>query len=241
MNYSKLRDTIYTRRSHRSYENAPLTDGVRAEIESAFAEAKSLYPEIKTELRILCRDEIRSLMPWMPKESVAIYSECREGYLENAGFILGQMDLFVQSIGLGACWVGLAGPKSKQPTAEGLEFVILLAIGKSRESMRSSAADFKRKPMGEICADPSCSILEPCRLAASSVNSQPWYFVPHGDRFDVYMRNLVRTKGLARMNRIDVGIALSQLFVENCDSFSAERIIPAPARRDMEYITSVRI
>ena len=31
--------------------------------------------------------------------------------LENAGFIFQQVDLYIQSLGLGSCWVGLGRPK----------------------------------------------------------------------------------------------------------------------------------
>ncbi len=42
-----------------------------------------------------------------------ISSENTEGYLMNIGFIFQQMDLYLSSIGLGSCWLGMAKPTEK--------------------------------------------------------------------------------------------------------------------------------
>ena len=241
MDFNALREMIDKRLSARKYEKQPLSKEIKAEIFSAISEVKPLYPDIKTEFRYFRRDEVRSLMPWMPEDAIGIYSEVKDGYLENAGFMLAAVDLYLQSVGIGACWVGLAGPKDKKQYGE-LEFVILLAIGKSKVSLRSGASDFKRKDISEITSSEELyGILEPARLAPSSVNSQPWYFVSNGDEIDVYQLDLVRTKGLRRMNRIDVGIALLHLFVSNPDGFLAYVKDDAPTRDKMTYIATVRM
>lgn len=231
---------IYKRLSVRRYEKGSLGEDKIAEILSALTDVKPLYPDIKTAFRYFSRSEVRSLMPWMPEDAIGIYSEVKDGYLENAGFMLAEADLYLQSVGIGACWVGLAGPKDKTPV-DGMEFVILLAIGKTNVSSRSSAADFKRKNISDITSSEELyGILEPARLAPSSVNSQPWYFVKRGDEIDVYQLDLVRTKGLRRMNRIDIGIALAHLFVSNPAGFSACAEADAPEMRGMTYITTVK-
>ena len=241
MNLNSLYEMIYKRRSVRKYEKAPLDDALKEKILSDVSELRPLYPDIKTELRFFTKSEVRSLMPWMPEDAIGIYSETKDGYLENAGFILAVLDLYLQSIGLGACWVGLAGPKVKGLAGE-LEFVILLAVGKTDVPERSGVADFKRKDMSEITDSPDklSELLAPARLAASSVNSQPWYFVGGDGEIDVYQRDLVRTKGLRRMNRIDVGIALAHLFLSTPDSFAVYVKGDVPERDGMTYITTVR-
>lgn len=240
MDFTILKDMIDKRLSVRRYEKRALDEITRAEILSAVSDVKPLYSDIKTAFRYFRRDEVRSLMPWMPEDAIGIYSEVKDGYLENAGFMLAEADLYLQSRGIGACWVGLAGPKDKEPV-DGMEFVILLAIGKTNVKARNGASDFKRKAISEITSSEELyGALEPARLAPSSVNSQPWYFVKCGDEIDVYQLDLVRTKGLRRMNRIDVGIALAHLFVSRPDGFFAYVKNDAPERGGMTYITTVK-
>ena len=40
---------------------------------------------------------------------LAFFSEVKDGYAANAGFMMQQMDLFLSANGIGSCWQG--GPK----------------------------------------------------------------------------------------------------------------------------------
>lgn len=240
MDLNKLSEMIYKRRSVRKYKKEEIGAQIIADIEAAIACLKPLYPDIRCELKLVCREDVRTLMPWMPPHAVAVFSEVKDGYLENAGFILEQLDLYIQSLGLGSCWVGLGRPKRRELIPEEMEFVMLLAFGETELPERASADDFKRRDMSEI-ADAPDPRLEPARLAPSSVNSQPWYFAKTEGGYDVYKRNLVRTAGLSRMNVIDVGIAMAHLYVSMPGTFSAERRGGVPERDKMTYIASVAI
>lgn len=238
MIYTELSEMIYKRRSVRKYEKeTPGAERVAA-IERAIGELRPLYPDVRCELKLVCREDVRTIMRWFPKLAVAVYTEAKDGSLENAGFMLEQLDLYIQSIGLGSCWVGLGRVKNNAVIPEGLECVMLLAIGESGVPLRGGAADFKRRDISEITDAPSDK-LEPARLAPSSVNSQPWYFAATDGGYDVYKKHLVRTSGLSRMNTIDVGIALAHLFVSNPERFLAKRREPAPSRDGMSYVTTV--
>ena len=177
-------------------------------------------------------------MPWKSPQLMAIYSEKKEGYLENVGFLFQQMDLYLQSIGLGSCWVGLGKPRH-QNEEDGAEFVVLLAFGTPQgTTLRIGSADFKRKTLAQI-ADRPDSALEPARLAPSSTNSQPWYFV-HGERsIRVYcsQRGLLKHTLLGTMNRIDMGIALAHMYVANEDRFRFF-CVEAPRKEGYQYIGS---
>ena len=50
--------------------------------------------------------------------------------MENIGFLFQQMDLYLQTLGLGVCWLGMGklNPKTTQQV-EGMKFVIMLAFG----------------------------------------------------------------------------------------------------------------
>ncbi|MCL2775987.1 MAG: nitroreductase, partial [Oscillospiraceae bacterium] len=91
---------------------------------------------------------------------------------------------------------------------------------KPHENPYRSLSEFKRRPLGEI-SDTGDKRLEAARLAPSGINSQPWYFVGEGNIFHVYCVKHGAVKALIyeRMNKIDMGIALAHLYVENSSTF----------------------
>lgn len=209
-----MKEMIFKRKSCRSFQHKAVDGEIIEQIMST--ELKPLYPEIKVRWDIVGRDKVRCICPWTTPQLITIYSEEKEGYLENVGFLFQQMDLHIQSLGLGACWLGMGKMKGSAPEAEGMSFVIMLAFGYPKGELHKEVRSFKRKSMEQI-SDIVDTRLEPARVAPSSVNSQPWYFVHEGDNIHVYCAE----KGVAGyMNRIDVGIALAHLFVSNEDSFN---------------------
>ena len=205
-----LHEMIYKRKSCRSFTGKPV-DG--AMIETILScELKPLYPQIKVHMDIVGRDKVKCICPWTTPQVITIYSEEAEGYLENIGFLFQQMDLYLQTLGLGVCWLGMGRMNPKTTTeVEGMKFVIMLAFGHPRgDQLRHNLKDFKRKRMEKITdkADPR---LEPARLAPSAVNSQPWYFTHEGDNIHVHCSR----KG----SPLDTGIALAHLYTANEATF----------------------
>ena len=183
--------------------------------------ARPLYPDIQVEVKLVSKEEVRFYLPWKAPHLLAIYSENKPGYAENVGFLFQQADLYIQSLGLGSCWMGLGKLRDPGTAPEGMEFVILIAFGHPVDTpCRTSAGDFKRNSLDQI-ADRADPRLEPARLAPSSTNSQPWYFTHDSDTLHAYcsQQGILRHKMLGTMNRIDMGIALAQLYVANPDSF----------------------
>lgn len=216
-----LSDMIVKRRSVRKYSDKPVEKALLDSIIAFCAEAKPLYADINVQAKLVTKEQVRFYFPWKAPYLLAIYSENKPGYLENVGFLFQQVDLYLQSMGIGSCWMGLGKLRSPEPAPEGMEFVILLAFGYSPEDFyRSGSEAFQRRPLSEISDLPD-DRLEPARLAPSSTNSQPWYFIHDGDTVHAYRseKGLLRHKTLGAMNRIDMGIALSQLYVANADTF----------------------
>lgn len=204
-------------------------------IEEFLDNVKVLMPEINYSYKILTKDKVSIKNMWKAPYYLAIYSEKKENYGVNLGFIFQQASLFMQSIGIGSCWVGIDSVKEKNP-----EFVILIAFGKSDDCTRD-ISEFKRKSLSEI-SDFEDEKLKPAQLAPSAVNSQPWYFNHTGDGYDVYRvkQNLLKRKIVGRWNDIDVGIALAHLYVSNKDTFQFE----FKNKEDMKgysYIGSLKI
>lgn len=214
-----LNEIITKRRSCRSYTGVPVEAELLEQIKAL--ELKSLYPEIRTHWEIVPRNQVHCLCPWTTPQLFTIYSEKKPGYLENVGFLFQQMDLSLQGMGLGVCWLGMGRLDSQSAGfVEGMDFVIMLAFGHPKgEFLRTGPEQFRRKALSEI-SDREDARLEPARLAPSSVNSQPWYFVHDGDVIHVYCarKGLIKPV-LGDMNRIDIGIALAHLYVSNPDGF----------------------
>lgn len=216
----ELKDMIYTRRSVRKFADEPLQEQELMRIRQAFSQMKPLYPTIRIRWEILEKEQARLYLPWKAPYLIAIYSEKEEGYCENVGFLFQQMDLYLQSIGLGSCWVGLGKPRLISQE-DGMEFVVLLAFGRAPGvALRAKPEDFRRKSLAEI-ADTQDDRLEPARLAPSSTNSQPWFFTHEEDAIHAWcsQAGLFKHAMLGTMNRIDMGIALAHLYVANPGSF----------------------
>lgn len=227
-----LKEMIYCRKSCRSFTGKPV-DAETLEKIRAFA-MKPLYPEIKVRMEIVERDQVRSVCPWILPQLIAVYAEKTDGYLENAGFMFQQMDLYLQTLGLGVCWLGLGRMHPKTaPQVNGMQFVILLAFGYPKgEPIRRTVKEFKRKSMGKI-ADMDDDRLEPARLAPSAVNGQPWYFTHDGDMLHVYCSY----KG----SRLDAGIALAHLYITNPQAFRFFKAAQVPDMIGYRYVGSVQI
>ena len=215
-----MENAIYYRRSCRSYSSEPLTRTELAQIEDFSKTLVPLDNKIRTAMQIVPGDAVRFYFPWKAPQLIAFFSENKPGYLENAGFLLQQMDLWLQSRGLGVCWLGLGKLKNQVKTPEGMEFVILLAFGTPKEVLSREKRKFNRKTMAEI-SDWEDKKLECVRVAPSSTNSQPWYFTHEGETIHAFRSEagLLRHAMLGTMNRIDMGIALAHLYVENKESF----------------------
>lgn len=216
-----IQEMIRQRCSVRKYTGSPVDTATLQRITDFCAAARPLYPEIKTCSRIVTKEQVRFYFPWKTPQLIAIFSENKPGYLENVGFIFQQVDLFLQSMGLGSCWLGLGKLRDVGIQEKGMEFVILMAFGHPEgTALRSDLSQFQRKSIIEI-ADAPDHRLEPARLAPSSTNSQPWYFTHEGDSLHAYRSEagLLRHKMLGNMNRIDMGIALAHLYVANPDTF----------------------
>lgn len=225
----ELKEMISKRKSFRKYTTQPVESQTIEKILDFVSSAKRLCPDIRTEAKVVTKEQVRFYFPWKTPQLLAVYSENKPGYLENVGFVFQQVDLYLQSLGLGCCWLGLG--KLREQDDGNMEFVILLAFGHTEESLRQNVTAFRRKSLAEI-ADREDPALEPARLAPSSTNSQPWYFTHEGETIHVFCSTggVLKHKMLGVMNRIDMGIALAHLYVANAQSFrfSCQPQISAP-------------
>lgn len=229
-----LNELIYVRKSCRKYSDEKLTDYEINQITDFISYAKVLNPSINFRYEILTKNEMNIKTRWSSPYYLALYSENKDNFKENIGFIFEQVCLFMQSLGIGNCWVGLAKPK----IADG-DFVIAIAFGKSDDITRD-LNQFKRKGLDEI-SDFEDDKLLPALYAPSAVNSQPWYFKHSKEGFDVYQiqHNIVKRKVLGKWNPIDIGIALSHIYLNNPDTFEFKIKDEFEYLKGYDYIGSV--
>ena len=241
----ELKEMIYHRKSFRSYHSEEVNANTLRSIEDFIKNAKRLYPEEKLSWDIIGPEKIKCVLPWRAPHNIAIYAERKTEALVNLGFVFQQVDLYMQSIGLGTCWLGMgkiANDAGEEFTDHsGMKCVMMIAFGKSDEAFRNDISEFKRKTLAEI-ADTADERLEPARLAPSAVNSQPWYFVHEGNNVHTYcMDRFFRKQFLGDMNKMDVGIALAQIYLENTETFRYFTAENAPEVKANLYIGSFEI
>ena len=215
-----LEDTIYKRQSIRSYKDAPLDNQSLDEIKNFIDNAKPLNSDIKWSYEILSTENISTMMRWKAPHYIAIFSEEKENYYQNVGFIFQQVDLFLESNGIGSCWIGMGNPKDYKEL-DGQKFIILMSFGKSDKNIYRERNQFKRKTLDAISDRPDEKLI-PAQFAPSSINTQPWYFTHNDDgSYDLYRvkRGVLRNRFMGKWNKVDTGIALAHLYVANRDSF----------------------
>ncbi|ADL53041.1 nitroreductase [Clostridium cellulovorans 743B] len=215
MNNLDFYSTILKRKSVRKYSNEPIDSFDLQRIKDFIEKVTPLYDNIKTDIVILPENEIKTILPIKVPHYIVVYSERKDGYLQNVGFMLQQVELFLSSNGIGACWLGMSIPQKVSSARNGLGFVITLAFGNANEPVhRDDISEFKRKALSEISSlKDADKLLEAVRLAPSATNSQPWYFSGSIDNIIISRKlpNIIKAVAYNKFNRIDMGIALCHL------------------------------
>ena len=248
MTNHELFKAMFHRKSIRKYDMTPLDQAKLEDIKKFAANVKPLDEKIKYELVYLGGDDVKTIISAKAPHHICIYSEVKNNYLMNAGFILQQIDLYLSFNDLGSCWLGMAKPSKDIPKEkDGLEFVVMLALGKANEPVhRVNSSEFKRKTISEISQIANINeFLEGVRLAPSAINSQPWVFSGNEDEIIVSREklNLIKAPIYNRTNQIDIGIALCHLWLSlDQEGKSVEfdfNKVPAP--NGYEFMAKVKV
>ena len=154
---------------------------------------------------------------------ILFYSETKENYLQNIGYLGEQLDLLLVSMNIGTLWFGIGKPKEEM--IDGLSYVIMMAIAKVDDSdkFRHDMYKSKRKPLSEVLVSKSNDyqeIIDVARFAPSACNSQPWLVEASAKEIVVSRyskegkRGIMPKNKVAFYNQIDIGIFLC--FLELC-------------------------
>jgi len=211
MTKTDLYPFIFKRKSVRDYSNEPLPKDTIDSIRSFSQTVMPLLPNIKVQIDIRGSDGVKGMLRTNAPHYIVFFSEVKEGYLANAGFMLQQLDLYLSANGIGNCYQGLAKSKDRSDAPSGMEFVIMTSFGPPAEDQwRSGSGDFKRRSLSEISSVKGMTdIMEAARVAPSAVNNQSWYFTGGDGTINAYYEKAL----FGRWNEINVGIALCHIAV----------------------------
>jgi hypothetical protein len=206
----ELYQTIYTRKSIRQYHpDLSISACELEEIKNQLTTLTPLIPDIRVQMVIVEREKTTAKRG---EYCLLLYSEKKPHYLLNAGYLLEQMDLFLTSKNIGVCWYGIA--KTKDKKVDGLDYVIMLAFGKSQAAdFRKDICEFNRKSLAKIWCGPfDEEVKTAVRLTPSACNSQPWFFESEKNLLKVYrtkkIKSVIPARFLSYFNAIDMGIVL---------------------------------
>ncbi|MBQ8649061.1 MAG: nitroreductase, partial [Clostridia bacterium] len=214
-------------------------------IEEKYNTFTPLIDGIQTAIRIVHAD--KTTCNRGQEYCILLYSEKKDNYLQNIGYIGEQLDLYLASLGIGALWFGIGKPD--ETTYKGLDFVIMIAIAKvADDKFRKDVFKSKRKPLDEIWnGEYYQDIGNIVRFTPSACNTQPWKVTAEEKSLTVYRykkpgkRGIMPADKVAHYNRIDIGIFLCFLelcFIKNNISFERKIITDNSDDETEEVLTT---
>ncbi len=221
---------IFKRRSFHIFRDVGSISSAQLEsIEGKYKTFQPLISDIKTDIRIVPAN--KTTCKRGQEYCILLYSEKKDDYLQNIGYIGEQLDLYLASLGIGALWFGIGKPD--EPTYNGLDFVIMIAIAKvADDKFRKDMFKSKRKPLEEIWnSEHHREIGNIVRFTPSACNTQPWKVTAEEKTLMVYRykkpgkRGIMPADKVAHYNRIDIGIFLCLLelcLIQNGIDFERE-------------------
>ena len=242
----ELYSMIFKRKSFHIFRDIGSIDSHELQsIEEAYKTFTPLVSDIKTAIKIVPAEETTCKRG--QEYCILLYSEKKENYLQNIGYIGEQLDLYLASLGIGALWFGIGKPD--EPTYNGLDFVIMNAIAKvADDKFRKDMFKSKRKPIDEIWnGEHHREIGKIVRFTPSACNTQPWKVTAEEKSLTVYRykksgkRGIMPADKVAHYNRIDIGIFfcfLELCLMQNGISYERELFIDTVADDCEELLTA---
>jgi len=250
MDENALYEAIFKRKSIRDYDSTSIDSNRFEEISRNLQSLKPWLSGTKTEFKIISPNQVTRKLGNKAPYFIAAFSEVKDAYKVNIGFMLQQMDLYFSATGLGSCWLGIPQPTKEVTDSSNLEFIILMSFGNSKETLyRTSVSEFKRKSLTEITNMAGVDeLLEPARLAPSAVNLQNWYFTGNINAIHAYSykSSFLRAIVGGSYYPVNMGIALCHLqLAAEYNGWKTEFIFNSSEDKkppkNLEYVASLKI
>lgn len=228
---------IFKRKSFHIFKNTGIiTDEEIKALETFIKTIKPLNEDIKTEICIVPESETTCKRGG--EYCILFYSETKDEYLRNIGYLGEQIDLYLASQNIGALWFGIGKPQNMQ--MNDLDFVIMIAMAKMPEDkFRKDMFKSKRKNLEEIWHGNTMNIAQIVRFTPSACNTQPWIVENTGNELMIYRfkkpgkRGIMPADKVRYYNKIDMGIFLFML--ETClehENYIYEKVLFEDASDD---------
>ena len=247
----ELYEMIFKRKSFhlfRNIGNEHISNEELKDIEDQIKKIKPLVDDIKVKIKIV-KDGVSCRRG--QEYCILFYSERKENYLQNIGYLGEQLDLYLVSKNIGTLWFGIGKADEKQ--LDGLDYVIMMAIAKvdSPDKFRKDMFKSKRKELKEIWeGDNYLDIANIVRFAPSACNTQPWKVKETANELKVYRyrkegkRGIMPKNMVIYYNQIDMGVFL--YFIELCleknnYKYNKELYIEENHENEMNLIATYKI
>lgn len=241
-----LYDMFFKRKSFRRFdEKLSLSKEEIMKIETKLYELIPLISDIKVKYRIVKKEETTCRRG---EYCLLVYSESKENYLLNIGYMLEQLDLWMASENIGACWYGMG--KTNELQFDGLDYVIMLAFGKGELlEFRKDYTKAKRKELDIIWNGSSfVDVANIVRYAPSSCNSQPWRVLSKENNIQIFrstqISSIIPKDKQAYYNSIDIGIFICFMDItlsKKCYQFKRMLYAEPKSYEDLVPIASYNI
>ena len=239
----ELYEMIFKRKSFHLFRNIGNEHIIKDELNdimNTFSKLKPLIDDIKVKIKIV-KDSTNCKRG--EEYCILFYSEKKDNYLQNIGYLGEQLDLYLVSKNIGTLWFGIG--KTEENKMGDLDFVIMMAIAKvdSLDKFRNDMYKSKRKEISEMWdGNYYLDIANIVRFAPSACNTQPWKVESSKKELKVYRyhkegkRGIMPRDKVIYYNQIDVGIFLCflELCLEN-NKISYSRKLYVSENTDNEY------
>lgn len=239
----ELYEMIFKRKSFHLFRNIGNEHIIKDELNdimNTFSKLKPLIDDIKVKIKIV-KDSTNCKRG--EEYCILFYSEKKDNYLQNIGYLGEQLDLYLVSKNIGTLWFGIG--KTEEDKMGDLDFVIMMAIAKvdSLDKFRNDMYKSKRKEISEMWdGNYYLDIANIVRFAPSACNTQPWKVESSKKELKVYRyhkegkRGIMPRDKVIYYNQIDVGIFLCflELCLEN-NKISYSRKLYVSENTDKEY------
>lgn len=179
---------------------------------------------------------------------LVIYDQPNCDYHLNAGYLIGQLALYLTSKGIASCLVNMSfGKRSKADK----KIIGALAFGKAKSNTIFDVHKPKRIALDQLCVykeevSPDIKrIMKAARMAPSCMNSQPWRFVVYHNRIHIFLKkDRMITRLFHSEQMIDMGFMLSNLLMESenlwlTTSISHMEIIDEKQVKNFKYVLTI--
>ena len=209
-----LYESIFTRKSCRSYDMTPLSEEELSNLLGKIATFKTLDPNVKLSIQVAHSIDVRGVFKAEAPHYLIISGTGAKREAINAGFLFEQWTLYASAQGYGCVWLGATRPKSEN---NGAKTIVVIAFGRTNEPHTRTYDEFDRKVLADIAVGET-PLLEPARLAPSAMNGQPWRFIVATTEYQeepvIY---IYKKRSFAQLfddhSDLDMGIMLSHLYI----------------------------